>query len=307
MSFSSQTKEKLTQIHIKGRDARLSQLAGLVKTCGSIRLGRESGLLCRSESLAVGRQIAALAASLYRVDATIGLAACEGRKKALAVVTLSAGDIRAMLLDTGVLSEDAEGVHIEDGVPPALLADPENARAFLRGAFLGSGSCTDPNRSYRLEIIAQTQALSDALLTAIAAFELTARRAIRKEQLVVYLKGDDVSGFLALIGAARFALDYEDVRTERAFRNYINRKSNCEVGNIGKTVDAAVTQIEAIRLIEARIGIRSLSPVLAEAALLRHDHPEASLQQLADMAGIGRSGMNHRLARLMRIAEELKT
>ena len=99
---------------------------------------------------------------------------------------------------------------------------------------------------------------------------------------------------------------FENARTEKDYRNYMNRTSNCDTANIGKTVNASVDQRNAILRIEERIGIRSLSSPLLEAALLRLNNPDATLAELAELAGIGKSGMNHRLNRLIALAEELK-
>ena len=123
----------------------------------------------------------------------------------------------------------------------------------------------------------------------------------------MYLKGDDVSAFLALMGSNYGALAFENTRTEKDFRNYLNRTNNCENANLGKTISAAVAQKNAILLIEEKRGLRSLPEPLYEAAMLRLRNPNASLIELADLAEIGKSGMNHRLTRLIRIAEELES
>ena len=128
----------------------------------------------------------------------------------------------------------------------------------------------------------------------------------RREKPVVYLKGDEVSAFLALIGANASVLKFESARSERDFRNYVNRTTNCETANIEKTVFASTEQIGAIETIEERMGLNRLPAPLYEAALLRLNHPEATLQELADLAEIGKSGMNHRLSRLVRIAKEIR-
>ncbi|MPM42838.1 putative sporulation transcription regulator WhiA [bioreactor metagenome] len=128
----------------------------------------------------------------------------------------------------------------------------------------------------------------------------------RKDRVIVYLKGEEVAGFLALVGANAPALAFENVRAERDFRNYVNRTNNCDTANIGKTVNASTLQRQAIEIIEERMGLDRLPAPLYEAATLRMNHPEATLQELAEMAEIGKSGMNHRLERLIRIAREIQ-
>lgn len=305
MSFSSSAKEDLVKIRLKSDAARLATLSGLVHTCGALTIGRGRGASFTTETLAVGKLIVSLATALYTLEPTIELSERE-RRRPLTLVTLVGDDAERMLLDTGLLVRDADAFTIGETIPPALILDDECRRAFLRGSFLGSGSCTNPYRGYHLEIVTRSDAFADQLCATLAAFGPEAKTMQRREKPVVYLKGDDVSAFLALIGANGSALKFESARVERDFRNYVNRTTNCETANIEKTVLASTEQITAIELIEELMGLNRLPAPLYEAALLRLNHPEATLQELADLAEIGKSGMNHRLARLVRIAKEIR-
>ncbi len=305
MSFSSSAKEDLVKIRLKSNPIRLAQLAGLVHTCGALTIGRGRGAAFSTESLAVGKLIVSLSASLYTLDPTIELSERE-RRRPLTLVTLLGDDAERLLLDTGLLLREDGEFSIGETVPVKLLADEECRRAFLRGAFLGSGSCTNPYRGYHLEIIARSGAFAEQLLSVLSAFGQEAKTMLRREKPVVYLKGDEVSAFLALIGANASVLKFESARSERDFRNYVNRTTNCETANIEKTVLASTDQVNAIEIIEEHMGLNRLPAPLYEAALLRLNHPEATLQELADLAEIGKSGMNHRLSRLVRIAKEIR-
>lgn len=305
MSFSSSAKEDLVKIRLKSNPIRLAQLAGLVHTCGALTIGRGRGAAFSTESLAVGKLIVSLSASLYALEPTIELSERE-RRRPLTLVTLLGDDAERLLLDTGLLLHENGEFSIGETVPKRLLPDDECRRAFLRGAFLGSGSCTNPYRGYHLEIIARSEAFAEQLLTVLSAFGPEAKTMLRREKPVVYLKGDEVSAFLALIGANASVLKFESARSERDFRNYVNRTTNCETANIEKTVLASTDQVNAIEIIEEHMGLNRLPAPLYEAALLRLNHPEATLQELADLAEIGKSGMNHRLSRLVRIAKEIR-
>ena len=305
MSFSSSAKEDLAKIRLKSDSIRLAQLAGLVHTCGALTIGRGRGASFASETLAVGKLIVSLASALYTLEPTIELSERE-RRRPLTLVTLLGDDAEKLLLDTGLLIYESGEFSIGEIVPAKLLSDDECRRAFLRGAFIGSGSCTNPYRGYHLEIVARSEAFADQLILLLSAFGPEAKTMQRREKPVVYLKGDDVSAFLALIGANTSVLKFESARSERDFRNYVNRTTNCETANIEKTVLASTEQISAIETIEERMGLNRLPATLYEAALLRLNHPEATLQELADLAEIGKSGMNHRLLRLVRIAKEIR-
>lgn len=305
MSFSSSAKEDLTKIRLKSDSIRLAQLSGLVHTCGALTIGRGRGASFATETLAVGKLIVSLASALYTLEPTIELSERE-RRRPLTLVTLLGDDAEKLLLDTGLLLYESGEFSIGETVPAKLLSDDDCRRAFLRGAFLGSGSCTNPYRGYHLEIVARSQAFADQLILLLSAFGPEAKTMQRREKPVVYLKGDDVSAFLALIGASTSVLKFESARSERDFRNYVNRTTNCETANIEKTVLASTDQISAIETIEEHMGLNRLPATLYEAALLRLNHPEATLQELAELAEIGKSGMNHRLLRLVRIAKEIR-
>ncbi len=305
MSFSSNAKENLVKIRVKSRSQRLAQLSGLTHTCGALYVGRGRGAVYSTETLAVGRHILSLASSLFELESVIELSEREHRRP-LTVVTLLGDQAEMLLYETGMLCAGDGGTGLGDVAPEALLAGEDTRRAFLRGAFLGSGSCANPYRGYHLEIVARSAAFAAQVQGAIEGFGPDAKTMRRKDRFVVYLKGDDVSGFLALIGASMSALRFENVRAERDFRNYVNRTNNCDTANIGKTVNASALQRQAIGIIEEHMGLNRLPGTLYEAAMLRMNHPDATLQELADLAEIGKSGMNHRLTRLIRIAREIQ-
>lgn len=305
MSFSSSAKEDLVKIRLKTDRIRLAELAGLVHTCGALTIGRGRGAVFSTETLAVGKLIVSLATTLYPLEPTIELSERE-RRRPLTLVTLVGDEAEQLLRDTGLLIREAGEFSIGETVPVGLIQDDESRRAFLRGAFLGSGSCANPYRGYHLEIIARSDAFAGQLCSVLAAFGPEAKTMLRREKPVVYLKGDDVSAFLALVGANGSALKFESARAERDFRNYVNRTTNCETANIEKTVFASTEQINAIEVIEEHMGLNQLPAPLYEAALLRLNHPEATLLELAELAEIGKSGMNHRLSRLVRIAKEIR-
>ena len=308
MSFSTVCKEELIKIRIKQPELRLCQLSGMTLSAGGIRIGRNPVLFYRTEHPNVASHIAAMAASLYRIDAQMQEKIVEHRKKPFYEVQLSGEQAAELMRDTGAMKLGENGMSLMRDVPPAVFTDEEAARAFLRGCFLGSGSCIDPKRGYHLELIFRSEQVAESVVHLLNAFQLKAKRTVRKgERHIVYLKeGDDVSGMLALIGANVAAMKLENVRVEKDMRNYINRTSNCETANLDKQVVASIRQRAAIAAIDRHYGLKSLPASLQEAAQLRMSHPDATLQELADLAEIQKSGMYHRLERLMKLAEGLR-
>ena len=131
----------------------------------------------------------------------------------------------------------------------------------------------------------------------------------RKKHEVVYVKeGAQIVELLGIMGAGVSLMNLENVRILKEMRNSVNRQVNCETANLSKTVSAAVRQVEDIRYIQRTIGFQELNEGLAEMAVLRLEHPEASLKELGDLLTppVGKSGVNHRLRKLSLIAEKLR-
>ena len=138
---------------------------------------------------------------------------------------------------------------------------------------------------------------------------LDARIVNRKKNQVVYLKeGSQVVELLGLMGASISLMNLENIRILKEISNNVNRKVNCETANIGKTVSAAVKQVEDIRYIQTHMGFSQLSEGLEEIAVLRLQYQDATLKELGEMLNppVGKSGVNHRLRKLSKIAEELR-
>jgi DNA-binding protein WhiA len=182
-------------------------------------------------------------------------------------------------------------------------------RAFIRGAFLSSGSISDPQKGYHFEIVYPDENKAQQLQEVIRSFHIDAKIVQRKKSHVVYVKeGAQIVDMLAIMGAGVALMDLENIRILKEMRNTVNRKVNCETANINKTVNAAVKQVEDIELIERTIGFENLNEGLAQVAELRLQYPEATLKELGMMLRpqVGKSGVNHRLRKLSMIADELR-
>lgn len=183
--------------------------------------------------------------------------------------------------------------------------------AFLRGAFLACGTVTDPSRDYHLEWAVPFRKLAGDLMALVAEapeLDLRPKLATRKGGFVVYLKGSEaITDLLAYIGAQNAAMELMQVKMVKEVRNYVNRTTNFETANLGKTAAAAAEQLEAIAFLEERQGLASLPEDLRELAKLRLQYPEYSLRELGEALSepISRSGVNHRLKRLMELSREL--
>lgn len=178
-------------------------------------------------------------------------------------------------------------------------------KALIRGSFLGSGSINNPEKIYHLEII------YSCAKNVNYAIEILKKYNIKMKILnnTAYLKdGEEISKFLAFIGANSSVLKFEEIRVIRDMRNNVNRIVNCETANLNKTINAALKQIEDIKFIKKMKKFNELSEGLQEVANLRLENPDVSLIELGKMLSnpIGKSGVNYRLKAISNFAEELK-
>ena len=182
------------------------------------------------------------------------------------------------------------------------------ARAYLRGAFLVCGGVTDPERDYHLEFSLPRYHLSRDLLALFREVNFPAKLVKRAGSYVVYIKGSEaIEDCLTFLGATRAALEMMGVKMVKSIRNDTNRRINCESANIDKTVQAAGNQLDAVRKIQETCGLSALPEDLQTIAALRWENPELSLRDLGAMMDppLSRSGVHHRLQRIIRFAEDL--
>ncbi len=190
-----------------------------------------------------------------------------------------------------------------------LDAEEEVKKAIVKGAFLGAGSVNDPNKQYHLEITFGERNNAEYILNICKSFGVFLKSLEAKERYTIYIKeSEEISKFLALIGSNKGVLAFEDVRITKEVKNNINRLVNCETANLNRIVNAAVDQINDIKLIKKLNKFEELPEYLKQVAYLRLENPDASLKTLGEMLEkpLGKSGVNHRLQKIHEIAEELR-
>ena len=206
------------------------------------------------------------------------------------------------------IKEELLGLKMWD-MNSGMKQDEQLARLCIREAFIKSGSMNDPNKKYHLQIMFKSKKKAEEMQILLNNFNIHAKVIKKEKEYMLYLKdGEEISEFLALIGANSSVIKFEEVRVIKETRNDINRLVNCETANLNKTINAAVKQIEDIKLIKKKNKFNTLSENLQEIAELRIQNPDVSLIELGKLLKepIGKSGVNHRLKKLSQIAEELK-
>ncbi len=186
-----------------------------------------------------------------------------------------------------------------------LSKEEAEQKAYIRGIFLGSGSINNPNNKYHIEVILKTRENAENIITILSNYNINFKILNSENKCSIYSKdGEEISKFLAFIGASSSVLKFEEIRVYRDMRNNVNRIVNCETANLAKTVDAAVKQINAINKLKQNGKFNDLPDNLKELANLRVENPEASLTELGKMLKepIGKSGVNYRLKTLINLA-----
>jgi len=186
----------------------------------------------------------------------------------------------------------------------ALPQKPCDRKNFFRGFFLGCGSVNAPSTRYHLELVAPTLGWATVLLCLLHEAQVRAGVVERAGQHVVYVKdADGIVRCLQLMGGNRAVMEFENVRVVRDVRAQVNRRINFETANIDKTIGSALRQVDAISKLEQDQGLETLPPSLQEMARWRKDNPELNLSELAAQMNLSKSAVNHRLRRLVEIAE----
>lgn len=182
-------------------------------------------------------------------------------------------------------------------------------RICVREAFIKTGFINNPNKDYHLEILLKTSDKAEEIRDILNKYYINSKIIMKNKNYMIYIKdGEEISKFLAFVGANTAMLKFEEIRVIKETKNNINRLVNCETANLNKTVNAAVMQIEDIKLIKKLKKFDDLPKTLKEVAQAREENPDLTLEQLglSLTTPIGKSGVNHRLKKIHEIAEELR-
>lgn len=196
----------------------------------------------------------------------------------------------------------------------SVVLDVETRRAYIAGAFLAAGSVNSPATSnYHLEVATSGTDYADYLAKQMHKFDLDAKTIKRRNQYVVYLKkSEQIADFLRVVGAVRGLMKFEDVRIQRDQYNSMNRVYNCDIANDMKSIASGSKQVEIIDYIDKYFGLINLDKSLYTIAKIRLENSEASLNELAELYSeqvgktISKSGVNHRLRKIVEFGENLR-
>ncbi len=312
MSYTSDVKKELTGLEVSKKCCQLAQITGFIRFAGSIMLmGGKMGVKLTTDNPAVARLFLTLVKDYFGTKTALHIEEGQMLRKGhtYALVITPEMNAEAILREVGILGVQEGANYIRDGIEAANVKKRCCKKSALRGIFLAAGSVADPAKSYHLEISCASEYMAGDVRKLINSFGLKSKIVARRGKYVVYIKdGEQISDFLSIIGCTNQLFRYQNVRISKEMKNEANRISNCENANMDKTVNAAQKVIADIQYIESTAGLDALPPKLAETARLRRDNPELSLTDLAALfePPLGKSGLNHRLAKISETAEKLR-
>ena len=218
----------------------------------------------------------------------------------------------AFLKKIGVVGEDGDGNFLIFSIDDSVFSSENSKTDYIKGAFLGGGSCTLPDEEifsrtgYHLEVVFSNKLTASDFCDLLCEFEVLAKLVARKDKAVVYVKSKAViSDFLSVMDCEKCLEKLNKVMEIKDKKNNANRVNNCSVSNIDKTVTASVNQVRAIEIISQTIGLQSLDKHLFEVAECRLADKNASMQELAERLNVSKSCLNHRIRKIIELAQSL--
>lgn len=287
MSFSSDIKEALSKTPLKCQNCIIAELAGILRISGNISADR---IKFTTENQGVAKRIT------KNLSESFGFNYSSWQKEGARAHQFLIDDIYAV-------ENISERIMAEDITPFTCCR-----ASFVRGAFLGCGSVSNPEKSYHLEFDLKDKPDAELLSNMLACDGFSSKVTYRKGHYIVYVKeSETIAGILGYIGAGAGALEIFTIQIEKEMRNSVNRRVNCENANADKAARASGRHLVAIRKIISAKKFEKMPKVLREIARLRMEFPEDSLKELGEKTDppIGKSGVNHRLNRIVEFAENL--
>ena len=313
MSFSAQVKNELARIIHENPQVQLSELSAIIRMSGTLKLMgfNKLSFVINTENPAIARKVFTLIKNCFGITVEIQVNRQSNLKRNNTYVLSVTYDQGAndILEKVGIIEKEGEHLSWVSTIPKHLISRQDGKRAYLRGAFLGSGSVSDPAKMYHLEFSTVNIEISQNLRKLLNSYKLNAKIVTSKNNNEVYIKeSEHITDLLNLMGAYNALMHLEDIKIKKQMRNDVNRLVNCETANLNKTVDTSMRQIECINYIMEKQGLDYLPENLHEIAMLRVENPDMSLKELGEImeTPLGKSGVNHRLKKIEMIAEELK-
>ncbi|MBQ5917334.1 MAG: DNA-binding protein WhiA [Lachnospiraceae bacterium] len=312
MSFSKEVKEELSRQLPSARHCCIAETAAIISLCGHVKISSQDrfSVKIHTENIAVARKYFTLLKKTFNIVAEITIRQNAYLKKGRTyTITVNNHEEAVKILTTCKLLDDGDIVENMSVYDNTVIMNSCCKRAFVRGAFIASGSISTPEKFYHFEIVCNSYDKAVQLSDLIKSFDIESKIVERKKYFVVYIKdGAGIVDILNVMEAHVALMNLENVRILKEMRNSVNRKVNCETANLNKTVAAAVKQTMDIKYIQDTVGLSILPEALRQLAEIRLDNPDVSLKELGALLDppVGKSGVNHRLRKISEISKNLQ-
>ncbi|MDX9692098.1 MAG: DNA-binding protein WhiA [Acholeplasmataceae bacterium] len=307
MSFAKTVKEELVSLPVE-LEGQLAEFSAFLNMNAEFHIEAKLKMIdFKTNNPTVAKRFLQLVRTLYQAETSLIKKKTNQLKAKHAIIVRIQSKVEDIINEHSYLDNSIESQEM-------FTQSYEAKRAYLRAAFLSSGSVNHPKTAnYHLEIFSRDKNQVIFMQSLMNFFDLNAKITTRRNGLIVYLKdAEGISGFLQVTGAQNSVFQFEDLRIKRDFNNSINRIMNCEIANEKKIFVAATEQLKDIELIEAFIPEHYIDEKMKKVMHIRKDNPESSLQELTTIyeetyeETISKSGMNHRLHKIKLLAEQIR-
>lgn len=311
MNFGTIIKEEIISKAIKEKHCQKSFLSGIIRGTGTLyekngELGVEFAVTDEKIAFIVAEYLRNVFGYEIR---EITCAEDRLNKKNRFNLNICGNSACNILENLGVLTQSGDTISVSYDLFGVCEKRICCEKALLRGLFLSCGGCnvsTNGVGGYHLEMSFSHYVTAENVLEKLAFFGVNAKIMRRKENFVLYIKSaEEIKDFIALLPAPVSVLKMSDIMIEREISNKTNRQINCDIGNVSKQITASVRQIEAINKIDKTKGLDTLKADLYDVAMARKNNPDDTLTELSIRLGITKSCLNHRLRKIMSIAEKI--
>lgn len=320
MSFAKEVKKEIMQEELQDCGEAFAFLSSLFHACGNLNRNSE-GISAElvTDSRELFSYVDKMIKRLYGENLSLGISDDHIINKTIYYrITFPPSISITILTDADVIERTGDGLEIKASPDQNLLCDEKTKIAYIKGAFIGCGTSSIklsqlgsklPTTGYHVEFPSRHKLFLESIQSLLAEFSISSKISTRKNIFVLYIKdSESIKDLLALLGAVEGVFSLSDEMARRGLRNTVNRQVNCINANISKTVEASIKQVEAINLINKKIGLESLPEDLQEVAVLRLANQQESLEELLKLSTLKltKSGLNHRFRRILKIAQLLR-
>lgn len=302
LSFNTEIKKELSGIY---QDKECCNIATLATLLAVLSEEKKTGIYVKTENATVARRIGVLTKKLFGFETQFSVKATKKVGKYIFTVKITDKNNIALIKEKLKMCHPNTGVFFSR-IEPSFTLNACCKIASMQAFFLACGMILSPKKSYRLEFCTHKKQVAEDMGGILSELGFEPKFSKRNSSFVIYIKNnEEIFRFLSLMNTKRSLKKFMEAKEEKDLKNRINRQLNCENANENKTINSAVLQFKAIDTLKKNKKFDELSSDLKKTAQLRLDNPQASLSELVKKAdfSITKSGLNHRLNKLIKIAQ----